>query len=132
MVDTIFVFVLKRRGAEVNQQTIINPRCIKVVDELRFMCATQNRYRFQFQNQSIFNYYICSIISHTNTFVVNWDGHLFFCMKPQCHQFNHQSVFIHLLKITSPEMTMYGHSRPNNLVTKFINTHNLVNPVNPV
>ena len=96
------------------------------------MCAAQSRYSFQFQNQSIFNYYICSIISHTNTFVVDWDGHLFFCMKPQRLQLNQQSVFIHLLKITGPEMTMYGHGRPDNLVTKFINTHNLVNPVNPV
>ena len=96
------------------------------------MCAAQSRYSFQFENQSIYNYYICSIISHTNTFVVDRDGHLFFCMKPQRLQLNHQSVFIHLLKITSPEMTMYSHGRPNNLVTKFINIHNFVNPVNPV
>ena len=27
---------------------------------------------------------------------------------------------------------VYGHGRPDNLVAKFINTHNLVNPVNPV
>ena len=126
------MFVLKGRVSKVNQQTIINSRSIEAVDELRFMCATQSRYSFQFQNQPIFNYYIGSIISHTNTFIVNRDEHFFFCMKPKSLQLKHQGVFIHLLKIAGPEMTMYGHGRPDNFVTKFINTHNLVNPVNPV
>ena len=48
-VDTILVFVLKRRGTKVNQQTIIDPSSIEVVDELRFMCATSHALRQSFQ-----------------------------------------------------------------------------------
>ena len=123
-IHTVFVLVLKRRSAEINQKPILYSSRIKIVDKLCLMAGIDRRYCFQFQDEPIINNYISPIVSHTNAFVINRNWDLLFGLNAKRLQFDHQGVFIYFLKVSRAKVPMHCHRSPNDLITYFINIHN--------
>ena len=115
-IHTVFVLVLKRRSAEIDQKPILYSSRIKIVDKLCLMTGINRRYCFQFQDEPIINYHIGPIISHANAFVINRNWNLLVGLNAKHLQFDHQGVFIHFLKVSRTKVPMHCHRSPNDLI----------------
>jgi hypothetical protein len=83
---------------EIDQQTNFVSSGFEVVEQLGFMDFLQGFYRFEFNDNVIFNHDIRKILSNFMALVSDLDRNLCFRIKTKVLQFDEQSIFINFLK----------------------------------